>query len=116
MEHAIAQNARIVHDHVDAAEIVDRILHHALGVVPARNAACVRDRAARAVLLGNLGNDTRRRARIAALAGHGAADVVDHDHRPVRRQFQRGRPPDPAAGAGNNGNLSIHHAHGIFLR
>ena len=39
MEHAVAQDAGIVHDDIDTAEIVDRILHHALGVVPVRDAA-----------------------------------------------------------------------------
>ena len=111
VEHAVAQDAGVVHHHVDAAEIVDRVLHHLLGVFPACHAAGVGDRAAGAVRLGDLGNDALRRAGIAALTGHRAADVVDHDLGAVGGQFQRRGAPDPAAGPRDDRDFPIKHTH-----
>ena len=110
VEHAVAQDAGVVHHHVDAAEIVDRGLHDLLRVLPLGDAVGVRHRAALAVRLGDLGHHLLRRADIVALAGHRGADVVHHDLGAVRRQADRGRAADAAPRAGHDGDLAVQHS------
>ena len=45
------------------------------------------------------------------LGGFGV-EVVDHDFAPFGRQLQRDLAPDPAAGAGDDGDLSLKSSHG----
>ena len=110
VEHAVAQDAGVVHHHVDAAEIVDRVLHDLLRVLPLGDAVGVGHRPALAVRLGDLGHHLLRRADILALTGHRRADVVDHHLGAVRRQADRGRAADAAPRAGNDGDLAVEHS------
>src|ERR1700722_1944683 len=111
VEHAIAKDASVVHHDVDAAEIVDCVLHHALRVFPARDAAGVGHGATLAVRLLDFLDHALSRARILALAGDRRADVVHHDLGAVRGQGNRRRPSDPAAGAGYDRDLPVKHTH-----
>jgi len=115
VEHAIAQNARVVHHHVNAAKTVDRLLHHRLSVIPTGHAAAVRHRAAGSVGLGDFGDDALRWPVIVAFAGHARADVVDHDLSAIGGEGNRRRAPNSATGTSNDGNLAIQHSHSYFL-
>jgi hypothetical protein len=47
-----------------------------------------------------------------ALAGHRAAEIVDHDLGAVLGQLQGVAPADAVPGAGDDGDLAVEHAHG----
>ena len=86
-DHAVAQDARVVHQHVQIAERVDRLLHEPLRAVPVGDVLAVDDGLAAERL--DLLDDLHRRARVAALAVHVAAEVVDDDLRALAREQQR---------------------------
>ena len=117
VEHAVAQDAGVVHNHVDATEIVDRRLHDLLRIFPLGDAVGVRHRAALAVGLGDLRHHLLRRADIVALAGDRRADIVHHHLGAVRRQADRRRAADAAPRAGDHGDLAVKHSsHSLLSR
>lgn len=104
-EHPIAQDAGVVHDHVEAAEDVDRVPDDPLGSLPVAHVVRVRD--GLAARRDDLRNDLRRRALGCTRAVARAAEVVNHHPRAVRRQHERVLATDAAAAAGDDGDPSF---------
>src|SRR5262249_6738487 len=77
-EHAVAQDAGVVDDGVEAAEGLERLLHERAGLLEVGDVAAVHDRPAAALL--DRRDHLLRGARVAPLAGGAAAEVV-HDDR-----------------------------------
>ena len=106
-EHAVAQDAGVVDDAVDAAEVVDRRLDDGIGAHPGGDAVGVGHR------LAALGADfvhyLLRRTRVLAFAAYGGADVVHHHLGALGRHQQRELPADAAAGAGYHHHLVLQH-------
>ena len=109
-QHAIAEDAGVVHDDVDVAERVDGLLHHGTGLVEDGDIAAVDDRLAAHCL--NLGHDVLGRSGVGATTGGIATKVVDDDFGAFRRHHQCVFAADAAAGAGDQRDLSVENAHG----
>jgi len=103
VEDAVAQDAGVVDQDIDAAEGVARGLDDGVGVLRLGDRQRAGDRLAAA--LGDLVDHGLRRTGVRAGAIEARADVVDHDARAFARQQQRDRAADAAAGAGDDRNL-----------
>ena len=100
--HARTAEAGVVHDDVEPAPRVDRERNECVADCGVADVAAVRDRFA--TRGHDLGDHIRGRILVGGAAVGRDAGVV-HDHPgAVRRQAQRVRTPDPAAGAGDDGD------------
>ena len=104
-EHAVAQDAGVVDEHVEAAERLDGGVDEALGALPVGDVVAVGDGLAAHRL--DLVDDVLRRAGRLTRAVHLAAEVVHHDLGPVRRQHQRVLAADAPARAGHDRDSSL---------
>ena len=105
MEDAVAQDAGVVHQDVDAAERVERGLHDLVGVLRLADRQRRGDRLPARLL--DLVDHLLRRAGVAARAVERGADVVDQDLGALRRQHDRDGAADAAARAGDDGDFSF---------
>ena len=98
-EHAVAQDAGVVDQHVEVAEGVDRGADQRLAAVPARDVVVRRDglAAGGADLLGGLLRDL--------------AEVVDDDLGALGREQARVLAPEAAAGAGDDRDPAVECPH-----
>ena len=111
--HLVAQDARVVDEHVEATERVDGLLHHLLGARPRGDAVVVRGGAA--ARGGDLVDDLLRRCRVGAVAVGASAEVVDDDRRAFGGEQQRVTTADAAPGAGDDGDLAVEQTHDDLL-
>ena len=102
LERDIAQDAGVVDQDVELAPRVDRGLDDLIAVL---DGVVVGDRLA--AFLFDLGDDLVGRRRGLAFAGEAAAEVVDDDLRASRREQQRVRAAEAAAGAGHDCYLAV---------
>ena len=113
-DRAVPQDAGIVHEHVQRAELLDRLLDQPGGALGGRNVVPVGDRlAARRPyfldhLLGWRG--------VSARAVGSAAQVVDDDLGAFGSEQQRVLAAKAAAGAGDDGDSVVKRAHSRSLR
>ena len=107
-EHAVAEDARVVDEDVQAAELVDRLLDHPLRAGEVGDVLAVRDRFAAERL--DLADDVVSRAFVRAFAGERGAEVVDDDLR-ARARAQRVLAADSTAGAGDDRDLPTQIGH-----
>ena len=105
VKEAVAQNARVVHHHVDAAKVVHRGLHNARGALRVRHAVGVGHRLTAQGL--DLVHHFLRRARVMAFARHRRTDVVDHQLGPFARHGQGNIAPNAAAGPGDHHHFAV---------
>jgi hypothetical protein len=104
-EHAVPDDAGVVHHHVEPAEALDRLLDHRAGLLPVRHVGAVRDGlAARSPDLRH--HLVGRRAR-AALALERDADVVDHDRGALPGELEGVRATEAASRAGDDDDPSF---------
>ena len=104
-EHAVAHEAGVVHDDVEAAEGVDRGLHERTGRREVGDVGAVRDRlpAEAADLLDDF---VRRRGGTAAtVVLH--AEIIDDHLRAGARERERMGAAEAAAGAGDDGYAAV---------
>ena len=94
-EHAVAEDASVVDEDVEATERIDGGLDEAFGSVPIADVVAVGDRLPTHGL--DLGDDIVRGALIVALAVHRPAEVVDHDLGAVVGEEQCVLAPDASA-------------------
>ena len=106
---AVAQDAGVVDEHVQVAERVDRLLHEALRAVPVGDVLAVDDRLAAQRL--DLVDHLHRRARVAAVAVHVAAEIVDDDLGALAREQQRVLAAEAAPRAGDDRDPSVECTH-----
>ncbi len=107
--HLVAQDARVVDEHVEPAELVDGLLHHRLRARPRRDAVVVRDRTS--ALGRDLVDDLLSRGGVGAFAFARTSEVVDHDRGALRREEQRVTATDTASGAGDDRYLAVEQTH-----
>ena len=108
-EHAVAQDAGVVHEDVEAAEAVDRLLDQVLGSVPVGHVVVVGDGLAAVAA-----NDLRHflgGPLVGALAPDRAAQVVDDDLGTLLGEQQRLAPPDAVPGTGDDRDLPVDQTH-----
>ena len=96
-DHPVAQDAGVVHEHVELAEGVDGLLHHGAGLLEVGDVGAVHHGLAAHRL--DLGDHLVGRARVGAAAVGLGAEVVDDHRRALAGQHQRVLAPDAAAGA-----------------
>ena len=108
-EHAVAQDARVVHEHVEVAERLDRLVDEPLRTVPVRDAVDVGDGLAahRDDLVGHL---LGGRA-VGALAVGVPAEVVDDHLGALGGEEQRVLAAEPASGPGDDRHATVQRAH-----
>ena len=94
---------------MQVAELVDGLLHHALGAVPVGDVVAVHDRFATHRL--DVGNGLHRGARVTALAVHVTTEVVHDDLGALTREQQRVLASQPAPGARDDRNASLECTH-----
>src|SRR5688572_31082930 len=99
-EHPVADEARVVYQHIEPAEGVDGRLHQAPGALPVGDVIAVRYglTARRADLV----DHGLRDRGIAPFTGECGAEIVDDDLRALPRKRERIGPPQPAARAGDD--------------
>ena len=113
VEDRVAQDAGIVDQDVDAAEGVERGLHDRFGVLRLGDRERRGDRLAAGLL--DLVHHLLRRAGVGAGALQARADVAGDHPRALLRQAERDAAPDPARGAGDDGDFSGNDACGHYL-
>ena len=112
--HAVAENARDMVDHIDAAVVVDGGLNNLARRFVVRHGVEVGDGVAAARL--DFRHDLGCGGVGAAHAVNAAAEVVDHDGRAFVRKQNRHAPADTPAGAGNDCHSPFQSvAHACFL-
>ena len=105
MKNAVAQDAGIVHQNIDAAEGVERRLHDLVAVSRIADRQRRGDRLTAGCL--DLVNHRMRRAGVGAGAFQARADVADHDARTFVRHQERNAAPDAASGAGDDRDFAV---------
>src|SRR5439155_9267546 len=106
-EDAIAQDARVVHDAVDATEPCERSGHDAMRGVPFRDAVEARDRFAPERF--DLPGDLLRGRAIPPFTFGAAAWIVHDDLRAFLCCRERNGPPDAAARARHDDHFVFQH-------
>ena len=101
MQGAVADDAGVVHHHVDAAERVDTGGHDGLGQRIVGDGADRRD-----------GHSSGARDRTDHVRDQLVVRAVDHDLRAFGRDRDCERPPEPTRGAGHDDSLAVQDAHG----
>ena len=111
-QHAVAEDAGVVHEHVQVAEGVDGRLHEPARPLPVGHVVAVGDRfPARGP---DLRHDLLGRGRVAAGPVGAAAEVVDHDLCTLGREQQGVFPPHSASRAGDDGDATFQSTHGLL--
>ena len=113
-QHAVAQDSGVVHDPVQVAEFVDRLLDHALDPFAVGDRIAVRDGLAAGGH--DLVDDLLRRSDLTAAAVLGASEIVDDDRSTFGRHRQRVAPAHPAPCSGHDHHASIEMSHPRPLR
>ncbi len=108
-ERLVAEDARIVHEDVEATEVLERGLHDPLGAFGVGYGVGVRH--GRPARLADLRDHGLRHRGAAAAAVPRDADVVDHELRPFGRQGQGMSPAQPSAGSGDDRDFSFEELH-----
>ncbi len=106
---AVAQDAGVVHQHVQVTERVDGLLDEATGAVPVGDVLAVDDGLAAHgadVVDGLLGGGGVGTATLLV-----AAEIVDHDLGALAREQQRVLAPEPATRAGDDGDATLQCTH-----
>ena len=101
LDYRIPGVASVVDDDVQAPEVVDRGGDEAFAEVGVGDAADA-----------GHGLPARGHDRGDGVLGGFGVEVVDHDFRALTRQFECDLAPDPAARAGDDGDLSLESSHG----
>jgi hypothetical protein len=109
-QHAVAEDAGVVHDDVEAAEDVDGLADDALAALPRADVVGVGD--CRATGGDDLIDHLLGRAGVATAAVPGAAEVVDDHVGAVSRQHQCVLAAEAAAGPGDDGDAPVTHPGG----
>jgi hypothetical protein len=111
-DHAVAQDAGVVHEHVQVTEGLDGLVDQALRAFPIGDVVAVDDRLAphRLDVLHRL----LCRREVGAPALLVAAEVVDHDLGPFLREEQRVFPAEAAPRAGDDGHPAVQCTHRSF--
>ncbi len=108
--HAVAQDAGVVHQHVELAEVLDRGVDDVLRAVEVGDAVVVRD--GFAAPLDDDVDDVVGGALVAfAFAAHRSAEVVDDDLGTVIGEHDRFAAADAVARSGDDRHLAVEHAH-----
>ena len=107
--HLVAEDAGVVHEHVEAAERVERGADDVLGAVEVGDAVVVGDGLAAA--LGDDVDDLVGGPLVGALAGHRPAEIVDDDLGAVVGELHRLAAADTVARSGDDRHLAVEHAH-----
>src|SRR5205807_1651963 len=107
--HAVAQDAGVVHQDVEAAELADGLLDQALTALPGGDVVVVRRGGPARGLY--LVDDLLGRALLAALSGDRRSHVVHHDGGALRRQQQGLGPADAAPRPRDHGHLAVEQSH-----
>ena len=107
--HLVAQDAGVVHEHVEPAERVDRGADDVLGALEVGDAVVVGDGLA-AALVDDV-DDLVGGALVGAFAGDRAAEVVDDDLGAVVGEHDRFAAADAVARSGDDRHLAVEHAH-----
>ena len=107
VEDAVAQDAGIVDDDVDPAELIDRLLDDPVGAVPFGDAVAVHHGLAAGAA--DFVDDLEGRAAVLPFARDGAADIVDHHLRAMRGHHHREAATDSTARTRDNRNFSVQH-------
>src|ERR1700722_11770269 len=105
----VAQDAGIVHDSVDAPEIIDRGLYHGLRAGPIGDAVAVGN-GVPAKLLDFIDNLLCRRRIGGVVSPDRAAQIVDDHRSSGPRQIERYAATDTPASSGDEGDLAFHAA------
>jgi hypothetical protein len=108
-DHPVAQDARVVHEHVQVAERVDGLAHEPLGTVPVGHVVAVDDRLSPG--RDDVGHRLLGRSRIGTLAVRVAAQVVDDDLGTFGREQQRVLAPQAPTGTGDDRDASVERTH-----
>ena len=103
--HAVAEEPGVVHEHVEAAEGVDRGVHEAAGAVPVGDVVGVGD--GLAARRDDLVDDQLRRAPVGAGAVARDAEVVHDDARALTCERQRVLAADAARRAGDDDDPAV---------
>ena len=106
-EHPVAQDAGVVHDDVEATEVVDRLLDDVAGALPGRDVVTVGDGLAAHRF--DLGDHIVRGTVGVTGTVTGPADVVHHDLGTLAGHHQRVLTADAPAGTGDDHNSSFTH-------
>ncbi|TLD47114.1 MAG: hypothetical protein FAZ92_00606 [Accumulibacter sp.] len=93
----------VVDDDVEAAELAERRLHEALGEIGGGDAADAGDRLAAG--RDDVADGLCRRCGV---------DIIDHHMRALRRQLERHRATDAAAGAADDRHLACEFCHELL--
>jgi hypothetical protein len=104
-DHAVAHEAGVVHDHVEAPEGLDRRRHQGAGAVPVGDVVAVGDRGAAGgddLVHDGLGGGGRR---VAAVERH--ADVVHHYLGALAGELEGVTPADAPPGAGHDHDPAV---------
>ena len=101
-EHAIAQDPRVVDEHIEASIGVDRLADHPACGFEVAHVRTVRHRLT--PLVANLGDDGISGAHVLPHAIACAAEIVDHDLGAVLGEHQRVFAPNAATRSGDNDN------------
>ena len=104
-QHAVAQNARVVHEDVERAERLDRLVDHPLGAEEVGDVVGVHHRFPATLLDG--AHDFLRRGFVGADTVAGGAEVVDHDSGAVRREGEGVFTANAAASPGDDGDAAV---------
>jgi hypothetical protein len=107
--HPVAQDAGVVHEHVELAEAVDRRLDDVLGAVEVGDRVVARNRLAAARL--DDVDDLVRGPLVGAVARDRDTEVVDDDLGAVIREQDRLAAADAVAGTRDDRDLAVEHAH-----
>ena len=108
-EHAVAEDAGVVHEDVELAELADRERHQRLRPLPTRGVVDAGDRAAAAGA--DLGRDLLGRAGVVARSVVRHAGIVDDDRHALLGQQQRVLTAETAAGAGHQRHPPVEFDH-----
>src|SRR5262249_28816055 len=101
-------------EHVQIAELLDRLADETFRPVPVGDVLAVDDRFAAHRL--DVLDGLLRRAQVAALAAHVATEVVHDDLRPFARKQQRVLAAQAAAGTGDDRDASVECTHRCLPR
>ena len=106
-DHPVAEDAGVVDEDVDPAEVVDRLPTSC--AAPTKSATFAPFASARPPFA-SISATTCCAGEVVALAGQRAAEVVDDDVRARLGEGQRVRPADAAPGAGDDRDLAREHS------
>ena len=108
-EHPVTEDAGVVDHDVEFAEVFDRLVHHALGTLPAGDVVAVDDGLAAHAF--DLGNDVLGWGGVVARSVDLTSEVVDHHLRSLAGELDSVASSDPSAGTGDDDHLPVADSH-----